>query len=650
MTVTGGAGDEPTRADREPPSFPSVGANSAAQEPPHSNSGAPLFAPASDSRAATDIAPVTTAPPDRPGRRGSRLRWLVAGIATLVVIAVVGGLLYVATPRAGAPSAIAHYVPADSAMYAEFRLDLPGDQRNNLASFMSHFPGFADQAAFQQKLDETLNTVLSNKTQGAVDWNNDVKPWFGGQVAIFGNPLPGMPTLDGTAPNYPNGPPPPELVIALTVTDKQKLQSVIDAHLGNSVVDSTDYNGVTITTVAQPAGISRSASYAITDDALLVAPDITRLKAALDVKAGQAAALADDTFFLQQLGALHADRLATVYFDASKQLAAMPMPSDSSLPADCTQMYQSAAGVKYVGEARAESDHLAFTIRSQVPSGANAPSAPQNRSTTLAQAMPSNTVAYVEARNVGANIGWLIKTWIACTSSSSGLGVPLPSGASGPGGLGNIGDASQMFEQVLGAKPEDYFDFIDDAGFGLTYAGDQVSGGVIATVNDQAIATSRVSQLVGLIKLAGGLGGSSTGSQITTSETDHNGVKVTSITVAGSVPVGQPVTLQLALANNRLYLGMNDFVTTALDRSVSDSLATNAKYESAIAAAPADNAGIVFVDVAQARDAIVAHMTPDERATYEADKKPFLDPFSSFSVVSHVDGSILVTDGSLFVE
>jgi len=43
-------------------------------------------------------------------------------------------------------------------------------------------------------------------------------------------------------------------------------------------------------------------------------------------------------------------------------------------------------------------------------------------------------------------------------------------------------------------------------------------------------------------------------------------------------------------------------------------------------------------------------MTPDERATYEADKKPFLDPFSSFSVVSHVDGSILVTDGSLFVE
>jgi len=155
-----------------------------------------------------------------------------------------------------------------------------------------------------------------------------------------------------------------------------------------------------------------------------------------------------------------------------------------------------------------------------------------------------------------------------------------------------------MFEQLLGAKPEDFFDFIDDAGFGLTYAGDQVSGGVIATVNDQAIATSRVGQLLGFIKLAGGLGGSSTGSQITTSETDHNGVKVTSITVAGSVPVGQPVTLQLALANNRLYLGMNDFVTAALDRSASDSLETNAKYESAIAAAPADNAGIVFVDVA----------------------------------------------------
>ena len=78
-------------------------------------------------------------------------------------------------------SASAHYVPADTGAYAELRLDLPGDQKDNLASFMSHFPGFADQASFQQKLDETLNTVLQ-RAYPSLDWNTDVKPWFGGQV------------------------------------------------------------------------------------------------------------------------------------------------------------------------------------------------------------------------------------------------------------------------------------------------------------------------------------------------------------------------------------------------------------------------------------------------------------------------------------
>ena len=114
------------------------------------------------------------------------MRWLVAGLATVLVLALVGGVLVLAAPRAGAPSATAHYVPADTGMYAEIRLDLPGDQHDNLAAFMSHFPGFADQAAFQQKIDESLNSVLNSRSNGQLDWTNDVKPWFGGQIAVFG--------------------------------------------------------------------------------------------------------------------------------------------------------------------------------------------------------------------------------------------------------------------------------------------------------------------------------------------------------------------------------------------------------------------------------------------------------------------------------
>jgi len=64
----------------------------------------------------------------------------------------------------------------------------------------------------------------------------------------------------------------PQVVVAFAVSDKAKLQSVIDAHMGGAQVASTDYEGMQIKTVAQPGGTSMSGSYAITDDALLVAP------------------------------------------------------------------------------------------------------------------------------------------------------------------------------------------------------------------------------------------------------------------------------------------------------------------------------------------------------------------------------------------
>src|SRR5207247_952257 len=118
-------------------------------------------------------------------RRGSPLRWLVAAVATVLVVVLVAGAFFLAGPRVGTPSVVAHFAPANTADYVEVRLDLPGDQHDRLASFLSHFPGFADQASLQQKLDDTLSQALKSHDSG-LDWQTDVAPWFGGQVAFFG--------------------------------------------------------------------------------------------------------------------------------------------------------------------------------------------------------------------------------------------------------------------------------------------------------------------------------------------------------------------------------------------------------------------------------------------------------------------------------
>ncbi len=634
----GGTDGEQTRVDREPPSFPSVSDSPATAGPSNS---ATLFNPPPASNDGAQTAPVAATSTDNSKNgRGGRLRWLVAGLATLVVLVLVGGVLVLAAPRAGAPSATAHYVPADTGMYVEVRLDLPGDQHDNLAAFMSHFPGFADQAAFQQKFDETLNTVLARSGSG-LDWNTDVKPWFGGQVAVFGNfqaPKVGLTDMSmGDAMASA-----PDSVIALTVTDKAKLQELIDAHIGGAQVDSTDYQGQQIKTIAQPAGMSVSASYVITDDALLVAPSVDLIKEALDVKAGKKPALGRRQLLPSAAGSTarrstrhgvcRSGQAARGNANAVRLVAAGSMHAARRPPV---------ASSKLVGEVRAESDHLAFSFRTQIPTGDNAPPAPANKQTKLAQSMPSDTLFYLEARNAGDTVGWLIKNLLTCASAAQPGGAPLPSG---------LGDMSQIFEQFLGAKPENYFDFVDDAAVGLTYSGDKVSGGLVGTVDDQATATQRVDKLVALVQMLGAFGGGNTGMQITSQDADHNGTKVTTITIVPSEPGATPVTLQVATANGKFYLGMNDFVTAALDQSASDSLATNARYQKALSEAPADNSGIIYVDVADLAKAAEEKMTADEKTQFETNTKPFIDPLSSFSIVGHVDNGTLVNNGFLFVE
>jgi len=651
MTVGGGdSADERPSGGSEPLAFPRVG-NSEATDSGATQS-APLFSPAGPPGSGAQMSdvvsrPIDPAPQSAGAARGGRVRWLVAGLATLLVFAVVGGVLFLAAPRAGTPSATAHYVPADTTAYAELRLDLPGDQHDNLASFMSHFPGFADQAAFQQKLDESLNSLVLRSNSAGIDWNNDVKPWFGGQVAVFGNvnSNPGMIEMDSYV-----APPPPEIVFAFTVADKAKLQATIDARSGGSQAASVDYQGQQIKTIAQPAGMSTSGSYVITDDAVLVAPTVDLLRAALDVKAGQKAGLADQQFFLQQLAALHADRLATFYYDGSKQLSSLQGLTGSSetVPAECTRLYSSMGSVKYVGEARAESDHIALNMRSSLPTGENAPPAPDNGTTTLAQAMPGDTLFYLETHNLGASLGWGIKGYLACMSAmQASLGGPSPST-----GI-SANDPSKLFEQFLDVKPEEFVDFVDDAALSVTFKNDKVGAGLVATVDDEAVAKSRVNKILGLVNLLGsGIGGSSMSMNIATDESDHNGTKVTTITLSSSYPESEstPLKFQVAVANGRLYLGYENFVVDALDRQASDSLSASARYQKALSAAPGDNAGIFYVDIAAVADIAEETMSGQEKTLYEANSKPFIDPLSFFSGVTHVDGDIMVSNGFLYVE
>ena len=183
---------------------------------------------------------------------------------------------------------------------------------------------------------------------------------------------------------------------------------------------------------------------------------------------------------------------------------------------------QALTNVKFVGEVRAEGDHMAFNVRSQLPSGDNAPPAPTNRQTNLAQTMPKDTVVYLEVHNLGDTLGWVIKNLLSCASSIAGLRRP---GSERPG-RGVPGRSVEDLRADPGAKPEEYLDFIDDAAIGVSYANDKIGGGMVATVDDEAIAkAARRTRCSALLQSGRWLGQYERPDH--DRRADHNGTKVT---------------------------------------------------------------------------------------------------------------------------
>ena len=358
----------------------------------------PAFA-SPDGRADAIIDPV--------GGSASNWRWVAAMVATVGVVAVVVGVFLLASPRIGAPSFVAHYVPADAAAYAEVHLDLPGDQRDRLASFMSHFPGFADPAAFQQKIDEALQQALQSRNAG-FDWKNDVEPWFGGQIGISSQ------TVTSTVGT------PPSMVIALSVKDRPKLDALVSSRRASVEAREQVYKNQTIWTVTSTSANGKLVSFTVTDDVLLVGTRLEDVEKALDVKAGDVPSLADDAFVTQQFGTFHADRLAAFYYDHAPSMGSIPSQL-VALPAGCLSYINDLGDIKYVGELRAETDHLASirgcATRRVAPSRRCPPTRarPWRRPHRQTQSRTSRCASW--APTSGGSSAW---QWIAWTRPAQG--------------------------------------------------------------------------------------------------------------------------------------------------------------------------------------------------------------------------------------
>ncbi len=561
------------------------------------------------------------------------MRWIVALLATVLVVATGVGLAMLATGSRTTVALGPTFLPPDTVAYMESRLDLPGDQRESLISFMGQFPGFADPAAFDLKVNDALDRLTREASQGRYTYTADIRPWFQGEFALGVTEVPDMSgDPDGVGAGRESI---PTFVGALSVSDRAALDGFLArlrAEAPGATFTESSHGSATIVTYQPESGPEQSFAYAVTDDALLFALAPEHLVAALDVRSGAQPSLAGSAIFQERFASLPAQRLGAIYLDLSGYRALLEAGlselDDTTLEMVSEALDQLPEAV--AGSLRAEADRMVLDVL--VDAGDDTP-LPPSRSTSLAARMSSTSAFYSETRDVGESISKVVEGLV------TSLGAP-------PTQLAQV-------EAFLGVPVEDFLLWMEDTGVSVAVDGDQVTVGIAATVTDATVAAQRVERLTTAIRAASAFGEV----PFEIEEEDIGGSLVTTIAAksdpSSPIPGDLPFepSLSYGIHDDIFYLGLGDFVSGAMQRSESDSLAGNADYATALeAAGGATNSGLAYVDLAALRS-FLERMIPEEgRAEYDRDVKPYLEAFDRFIMSGTVTDEGMSLRALLYVE
>jgi hypothetical protein len=575
-------------------------------------------------------APTTPAvpPPAARGRRPGRVRWAVA-VAVVALVVVVSGVA-AALLTGSAPNArILAWAPADSIVYGEFRLDLPGDQRQNLAEFLAHFPGFDDQAAIDTKLDETFDQFIGKVTEGGQSYTADIEPWFAGEIGFVASDLPN-PGATVDPESLATG----SAAILLSVKDAALAQAWFDGIGGDADPTTEDYNGVTITSFPDTTVMRDGpAGFAVTGD-VAVLGEVAAIKDVLDTNGTSPLTGQDD--FAAALSSGSGDHVGFVYYDFA---AYWDWAMGTSAETDA-EMLGFAEGFRNTLPAwgalwaRVEGDALSFQAVSAPPAQRTGPT--QNRASTLTSRAPGSTIVYGETHDYGKTLTDMIGLY---------SDVEIPD------------EEVRQLEQMVGVfgGVEGLVGWIGDMAFVVNDPGEGIETGILIQPTDATKAENLFLTVRGFITL----GGASLGLSVT--DEQHGDATITTVDFGElrrlveqsgeTVPpedleffggADAHVRLSWTVTDDLVVIGLGpDFVKHVLDTDSSTSLAANDRFAGLIDRTGQENAGVTFADITAIR-AVIEDFAAGRTGfldRYEGEVKPFLEPFDVLGGSMVIGGS-----------
>jgi hypothetical protein len=550
-------------------------------------------------------------------RRRNGIRWAIALIGVALVVGVTAAIIALASGRPAVSIAVG-YMPSEVVQYGEYRLDLPGDQRQKLASFLSAFPGFDDQAAIETKLDETFDRIVRAISGDEQTWTADIEPWFGGIVAMGSGPAevgdgtPGMTAFGG------------QPLVVISIKDRG-LASAWVQNLSGEYLNLTrgDYNGAELYS-GQETNVGPGYAIAINDEVMLVG---TKASVQDAVDSAGNGTLANDPEFKAAFGTVTKDYVLFQFLDY-KELASsyVDLLEQTAVGADTSAIEDAVLGLIPAWTAtvgRFENDALAAEFAAPaVDLGSNS----TNKSSSLLGFAPPGTVAYYEVHDVGATLTAIVDRFRQIPEAR---------------------DSIDEVERTTGQKFADVFGWWGDAAVAISRDGaGNPGGGLLIQPNDAAAADRLFEVLRGLLVFAGGQAG------FEIRDVPHGSATITVIDFsksmgdqAGQLPEGLKPEIAYAVTDQVVVIGVGQaFVESVLDAGPGPSLADDSRVTSLLDRVGDENLGFVFVDVRAIRELVEplmqSEMTPEKWATYEKEIKPFLVPFDAAVSSTRDDGDL----------
>ncbi len=585
----------------------------AAGQPTGATEGATLAdLPAAGAASAAPVPPPAPGPARRP--RGL-LRW---GVALVVVALLVGAVSVgaVLLTGSGVASTVEAWIPSSTIGYLEIRGDLPGDQKANLDAILARFPGFKDQASIDVKLDEALDRAFESSN---ITWTKDLKPWFAGEMGVvmtaglFKASAAGMaaPATGGAAAmSVTDG-----LAVVMAVKDPAAADALLRAKVTGAPA-AVAYNGFNLTTVEQ-AGVSLAWA---TNDKLLAIGFGDTVKAVIDTKG--ASSVASSASFTAAKKVASGAYLGFGYLDTKALADAYSAAMSAYMPSDggsqtailtCLSSSMTAAMPSWQsGVVQARDGALWMESRTAPVTRTSTPAASVS---VVAPRLPATTLATFDVREAGKTIvsGWAeLSKALSCSDDVKQ----------------QLDKANQALGMVGGL--DGIIGWAGDASLAVTHTGTTWGGGLVTVATDAAAAKRTFTQVQALVGLAG------QGSGIETSSAAYAGGQLVTLTfpAAANTPA-----LGMALRDDLFVIGTADFAKSTLDTQPGAGLASTPRYKRAIGMVGATAATEAFVDITGFREAAESMLPADQRARYETDVKPFLEPFESAVMTGSVDAS-----------